>query len=598
MKRKWLIVVIIAVLVMVLDASQIFFNYESQMYDDFYQHPQETDNRIVIIGIDDTSINMLGQWPFDRSFHGELIDIVSSGNPAVIGIDLMFDSYSNPTSDAVLAEALKASGNVVLAQQISYTPKINGFKQGSDTLISQFPELLVNTKVGHINAYPDSDRVVRRTNLFASRFLLESESYEYLPSFAYEIFETYVENATISPDEKRNYEAILASYANDHQDFYIDYKGQPKEYDSLPFAIVYNEMIPPSYFEDKIVIIGPYANGLQDEYITPVVREQPMFGVEIHANIVQNLLEDSLKVPTPKLVQYGFICLLAVLAFVISERFTPVKGLVLNAIIAGGYLFLANQVYENGYILELFYPLMTMGLVYVIALAYHYLEQLNEKRKIRSLFGKYVAPQVVDKILEDSDSINLGGERRFISVLFVDIRGFTPLSEAAEPEEIVGILNQYLDLCETAIFNNHGTLDKFIGDATMAIYNAPLDLEDHAFNAVKTAWDMKQGAKALKEELLEKYGKIVDFGIGVNTGYAVVGNIGSKRRMDYTAIGDTVNTSARLESNAKPGQILISQATYDLVKTRISVTPLGEIKVKGKATLIPIYQVEGINLDE
>jgi adenylate cyclase len=323
-----------------------------------------------------------------------------------------------------------------------------------------------------------------------------------------------------------------------------------------------------------------------------------MFGVEIHANIVQNLLEDSLKVPTPKLVQYGFICLLAVLAFVISERFTPVKGLVLNAIIAGGYLFLANQVYENGYILELFYPLMTMGLVYVIALAYHYLEQLNEKRKIRSLFGKYVAPQVVDKILEDSDSINLGGERRFISVLFVDIRGFTPLSEAAEPEEIVGILNQYLDLCETAIFNNHGTLDKFIGDATMAIYNAPLDLEDHAFNAVKTAWDMKQGAKALKEELLEKYGKIVDFGIGVNTGYAVVGNIGSKRRMDYTAIGDTVNTSARLESNAKPGQILISQATYDLVKTRISVTPLGEIKVKGKATLIPIYQVEGINLDE
>jgi len=598
MNRKWLIVVVIVLLVIASDAGNVFFNYESQMYDDFYQHPQETDERIVIIGIDDTSVSMLGQWPFDRSFHGELIDIIASGNPAVIGIDLMFDSYSNQASDEILSDAVKAAGNVVLAQQISYTPKINGYKQGSDTLISQFPELLAGTKVGHINAYPDSDRVVRRTHLFASQFLLESESYQYLPSFAYEIFKTYVQNATITPEEKAQYEAILSAYDGESSDLYIDYKGQPKEYDSLPFAIVYNEMIPPSYFEDKIVIIGPYANGLQDEYITPVVREQPMFGVEIHANIIQNLLDNSLKAPVSKGINYGLISLLAVLAFIISERFTPVKGLILNGVIAGGYLFAANKIYERGYILELFYPLITMGLVYVVALAYHYLEQLNEKRKIRSLFGKYVAPQVVDKILEDSDSINLGGERRFISVLFVDIRGFTPLSEAAEPEEIVGILNQYLDLCENAIFNNLGTLDKFIGDATMAIYNAPLDLEDHAYYAVKTAWDMKQGAKALKEELLERYGKVVDFGIGVNTGYAVVGNIGSKRRMDYTAIGDTVNTSARLESNAKPGQILISQATYDLVKTRVAVTSLGEIKVKGKATMIPIYQVEGINLDE
>jgi adenylate cyclase len=323
-----------------------------------------------------------------------------------------------------------------------------------------------------------------------------------------------------------------------------------------------------------------------------------MFGVEIHANILQNLFDDSLKTQAPEVFNLVTILVLAILTFFISERFSPLKGLSILILIAVGYLFIGKKVYEQGYVLELFYPLLTMGILYVTALAYHYLEQLNEKRRIRSLFGRYVAPQVVNKILEDSDSINLGGERRFISVLFVDIRGFTPLSERCEPEEIVEILNSYLDLCEQSIFTNKGTLDKFIGDATMAIYNAPLELEDHAFYAVKTAWDMKQGAALLKEGLLERFGKTVDFGIGVNTGYAVVGNIGSKRRMDYTAIGDTVNTSARLESNAKPGQILISQATYDLVKERVDVKPLGEIKVKGKETMIPIYEVEGIRSDD
>jgi adenylate cyclase len=372
----------------------------------------------------------------------------------------------------------------------------------------------------------------------------------------------------------------------------------PRQYDNIPYALVYNEMIPPSYFEDKIVLIGPYANGLLDEYITPVVQEQPMFGVEIHANILQNLFDDSLKTQAPEIFNLLTILLLAIATFFISERFSPLKGLGLILLIGVGYLMIGKKVYAQGYVLELFYPLLTMGILYVTALAYHYLEQLNEKRRIRSLFGRYVAPQVVNKILEDSDSINLGGERRFISVLFVDIRGFTPLSERCEPEEIVEILNSYLDLCEQSIFTNKGTLDKFIGDATMAIYNAPLELEDHAFNAVKTAWDMKQGAALLKEGLLERFGKTVDFGIGVNTGYAVVGNIGSKRRMDYTAIGDTVNTSARLESNAKPGQILISQSTYDLVKERVAVKPLGEIKVKGKETMIPIYEVEGILSDD
>ena len=211
------------------------------------------------------------------------------------------------------------------------------------------------------------------------------------------------------------------------------------------------------------------------------------------------------------------------------------------------------------------------------------------------MFGKYVAPQVVEQILKGSqESLHLGGIRRMITALFVDIRGFTPLSEKAEPEEIVDILNDYLNLTAESIFKYEGTLDKFIGDATMAIYNAPIELEDHAYRAVQTAWAMKQGSYILQEKLEKKFGKGVQFGIGINTGYAVVGNIGAKFRMDYTAIGDTVNTAARLESNAKAGQILLSKSTYELVKDKVEVTPLGEIKVKGKEQGIEIYQLEKV----
>lgn len=598
MKRKIILITSIIALVLLSYGIHFFDNYENGIYDAFYQKPQETNDNIVIIAIDDATINTLGQWPFDRSIHAELIDFISQGNPAAIGVDLMFDSYSNEASDAALAASIERAGNVVLAKQIVYTPKINGYKQGSDTVIEQYDELLGVSVQGHINTYADSDRVIRKINMFAKRFILETESYEYESNFAYELLKKYTQNAELDEASKLKLEATLQKYDHYSDDLYVDYKGLPRNYDSIPYFLVYSEGFPASYFEDKIVLIGPYANGLQDEYITPVKKEQPMFGIEIHANIIQNLLEDSFKKPIPSIFNVGMIVIMGLLAYFLSNKFSPSKGLFMNVFVVVLYLVICNRVYQLGYILKVFYPIMAMLIMYVSALAYHYLEQLSEKKKIRNIFGRYVAPQVVDKILEDSDNIKLGGERRYISVLFVDIRGFTPLSEKAEPEQIVEILNNYLELCEQSIFKNNGTLDKFIGDATMAIYNAPLELEDHALQAVKTAWDMKMGAQKLKEDLFEKYGKIVDFGIGVNTGYAVVGNIGSKKRMDYTAIGDTVNTSARLEANAKAGQILISESTYNHVKDQILATPLGGIKVKGKETLIQIYQVEGIVGDE
>jgi adenylate cyclase len=182
---------------------------------------------------------------------------------------------------------------------------------------------------------------------------------------------------------------------------------------------------------------------------------------------------------------------------------------------------------------------------------------------VLNAFKKYVAPEIIDEISKSGDfQIKLGGENRDIAVLFVDIRGFTTMSEVLEPEQVVEILNEYLSLTTKSIFDNSGTLDKFVGDATMAVFNSPFDLPDYEFKAVCAAMDIVNGGKALEKTLMEKYGRTVGFGVGVNVGPAVVGNIGCEFRMDFTAIGDTVNTAARLEANAKKGQVLISDALY------------------------------------
>ncbi len=207
-----------------------------------------------------------------------------------------------------------------------------------------------------------------------------------------------------------------------------------------------------------------------------------------------------------------------------------------------------------------------------------------------------MAPEIVEEIAKKGDfKIKLGGENRDIAVLFVDIRGFTTMSEALEPEQVVEILNHYLNLTSTAIFKNKGTLDKFVGDATMAVFNSPFDLDDYVFRAVCAGMDIVAGGEALEHELMEKFGRSVGFGVGVNCGPAVVGNVGCEFRMDFTAIGDTVNTAARLEANAKKGQVLISDTVYDRIKDRIEAEEVGEIPLKGKSKGVFVYSVTKVN---
>lgn len=324
-----------------------------------------------------------------------------------------------------------------------------------------------------------------------------------------------------------------------------------------------------------------------------------MYGVEIHANIVQGLLDGKYPVPAQRLIAALTAAFLSAAAYLLSARFKVKVSTPIVILMVIGYAVVAVTLNSAGTALPLVYSLLFMPAVYLYNLGLKYAEEAAEKRKITEAFKKYVAPQVVEEIRKKGGyNIKLGGENRHIAVLFVDIRGFTPMSESLEPEQVVDILNSYLNLTTKSIFANGGTLDKFIGDATMAVFNAPFDLDDYIFRAVKTAWDIVAGGNAIEHEFLEKYGKSVSFGVGVNCGNAVVGNIGCDFRMDYTAIGDTVNTAARLEANAKRGQVLISESVYNEVKDRVTVEPIGEIPLKGKSKGVFVYSLTGIDTDE
>ncbi len=554
------------------------------------------DTSIVIIKIDDKSLSEYGGWPFSREMHAKLINKLVKYKSKVIAFDVIFSERKadaeGQKTDKELIKAAKKAKNVVLPIVCdfnnSYGSSING-KVKPKAVLYPFNELNNVVYTGHINVFPDDyDGYVRKA---LTRINYNGKS---IKSFAEEIYDLYQGNTkkTIAPTDKFGRADINFAGCNSN-----DIGRFPRySYCDILDGKIPNEEL--KQLKDKIVLVGPYAQGLTDAYNVPVLNGEKMNGVEIHANIIQDYIHNSFKKDVPTWVNLLIIILISFISLFNIKKFSNLKYIIITILAIVGYGMLSEYAYIKGYILTVFYPIFGFILCQIVILAYHYIVQFLERRRVTNIFGRYVDKQIVNKLIANGqENMVLGGEKRFISVLFVDIRGFTPLSESVEPERVVEILNEYLTLTSESIFKFNGTLDKFVGDATMAIYNAPLELEDHAFKAIQSALAMRQGAVELENRLFEKYGKRVKFGIGVNTGYAIVGNIGSNSRMDYTEIGDTVNTSARLEANAKGGEIIISESTYQLVKDRVIVESLGKYKLKGKAEELPVYNVLGLKED-
>ena len=597
MKKNFVLaieILLIGLLTFVFCYTDIFYSLDSLYKDRLYQQPRSVDPTIKIISIDEKTMEALGPfgtWP--RSTYAEILDILGD-YPAVVGFDIMLMGTMDEEDAAVFLNALKERDNVVLAAHLVYDTKVEMLPNGEFDVdhmhVSQVevPYTGDATPIGYANTSPDSDGKIRSYLPVTQVESADGTVTEYT-SLSYQIYLEYCESMNMTP---------ISPVTDDNGVQWIYYAGKPYEYESISLIDVLEGKVDARVFTDCIVLVGAYATGLQDQFTVPNSNNQ-MFGVEINANLIQSFLDEQFPLPANRLGVSIIFALITMAMFMCFSKLHLKWGTVIFilaeivTVVSGILLFTKASISIPG-----FYLALMLALAYVVALAGGYLYEWAKRRKIASVFRKYVAPQVVDDIMKSGRyKVELGGESRDIAVLFVDIRGFTPLSESLKPAEVVEILNEYLNLTTNAIFKNSGTLDKFIGDATMAVFNAPFDLEDYEYRAVCAAWDIVAGAKELEQKCLERFGKSVAFGVGVNCGEAVVGNIGCDFRMDYTAIGDTVNTAARLESNAKRGQVLISEHIYQRVKDRVKVQEIGEILLKGKSQGVCVYELLGVGCD-
>lgn len=566
----------------------------------WYQSRSASDGDIVLVGIDQRALEEIGpyqQW--GREVIAQAIQTLNQSEdcrPAVIGVDVLFAGETDEESDRWLAQAAGEYGNVVAACSAEIGSALvedgDGAYRMDPFAVQSFDEPFEALKEaatqGHINAMMDTDGILRHHMLW-----LDLPDGRRVPSMALAAANLSREYWGMEPVEQP---------PTDGRGFwYVPFCGAPGDFDqSISVADVLSQRIPADFFADRIVLIGPYAAGLQDSYLTSIDHARPMYGVEFQANAIQALLWGEYKWEAADGVQLAVLFVLLVLGAFVFWRGRVAVSTGLWIALCGGWLLLCKVLYSQGLVLHVLWVPVGATILYAACLAVNYVQAARERRLVREKFNHYVAPEIVDEILKQGTNfqalLEAGGKKTSVAVLFVDVRGFTTMSERLDdPEKVVPILNRYLTLIAQCILDNGGTLDKFIGDAAMAFWGAPVPQEDYVMNAVRAAGDMAKGSEVLARELKREFGQSVSFGIGVHVGEAVVGNMGSPKHMDYTAIGDTVNTAARLEANAPGGTIYISRAVADCLEGRIAATSLGDaVKLKGKTEGFEVLTLDKI----
>lgn len=563
--------------------------------DELFQKEGVSSGDIVIIGIDEAALSDLGPYySWGRNVMASALEVLASDpdkRPAVVAIDTLYSGRTDDDADLRLAEAAEELGCVVTASVATFGTTREYSEEGvlSNTFSIlgyevPYDELRDVTVQGHINAMIDTDGIMRHALLYIDP---SSES-ERVYSMAATAARIYLE-------KNGQHMELPATNARGH--FYVPFTSSPSGfYDGLNIAQLIRGEIPADYYAGKIVLIGPYAAALQDEYITPIDRSRHMFGVEFQANVIQSIIDKNFKTESPDIPQLFVLFLVSALAMFLFLNSSVAGGAVYFTIITAASLGVSYVIYQNGRVVHPLWIPVSFFLLYITAVVIHYVSAAQARAKVYSTFERYVAPSVVKELLkEGTDSLALGGKLCDIAVLFVDVRGFTTMSERLEPEKVVYIINKILTMTSSCIEKNNGTLDKYVGDCTMAFWGAPLPQEDSVYLAARTALDIVKGCEEVSAQLKEETGEEFKVGVGVHYGPAVVGNIGSERRMDYTAIGDTVNTSARLEANAPGSTVYISRVVADKLGGLAKTKSLGDtVKLKGKADGFEVLILESL----
>ncbi len=550
--------------------------YNTGLSDNLYGGKAAFDD-IVIVGIDDKSLQEIGRWPWDRDEHARLLEKI--GNHArIVAFDIAF--FEPSEEDDVFEDAITVSGNVVLVvEYINFSFRLEeskaflGLQKPSVSARSGklYGESLLrpvfsgNYAVGFANVFTDNDGVVRSSPVFI-------EGAENHKSFSNTI-------------------ASLLGYNITETKLLINYAGRPKTFAHYSYSDVLNGRLNLSMLDGKIVLIGATAADLRDSYTTPVSSTQ-MAGVEIHANILQTILAGDFLFHQNALSVIFAIFILSLFAGFVLYKFRMKFATPIIFVAGIVYVFFAAVIFDGGIIMNILYPLLALSLGYIAHVAVFYVFESKQRRLVTNIFGKYVSSEVAAEILKHgTEDLALKGEKREITILFSDIRGFTSISEKFSPEELVQFLNTFLSAMTDAILEKRGIVDKYIGDAIMAFWGAPLKEERHAELACEAALGMKNKLQDIRPDL--------EIGIGINTGDAIVGNMGSAQRLNYTAIGDAVNTASRIEGlNKEYGTlVIIGESTYQQVKNIFVCRKLDFIRMKGKEKPLNIYELIGKNND-
>ncbi len=487
----------------------VFGTWQEKITDHLFLK-QKVTSSIIILGIDDESLQSMGRWPWERKTFASVIPDLQLAKAIGFDIDFSSPSFKDNNDDLVFKEAINAS-------KVPVTFPLQ-LRDDSTVGVRPLPLFDQSVKKGFVNIPVDSDGIVRRIN-------------------------------NTSNDSERSFSSVVSGQTETSTQNRITFVGPSKSFLILSFADVFEHKIPARIFDNAIVLIGVTANDLHDQLQTPFGS---MAGVEVHANAINTLLEKNFLTPIPNalfLLILFLISLLTSLSIVLSKRLSLViisLSSIFALIILGTF-----SVFHFHYIFGTLYALLAFIVSGILSFLYSYISEGKEKRMIHKTFQYYLMPDVINELLENPDKLKLGGERKKVTVLFSDIRGFTTLSEKLSPEELTNLLNEYLTLMTDTIMNKRGLVDKYIGDAIMAFWGAPLQNNDQAYDACVASLTMSAELKKLNESLVERNSPTIAIGIGLNTGDVVVGNMGSKRRFNYTIMGDEVNLGSRLEGLTK-----------------------------------------------
>lgn len=574
--------ILLGVFSVLIAMTSVLRDLDYRLADSMYQTGGKYSDKILIIGIDNYALSEFGTWPWSRDVMADVLYAITSDEenmPAAIGVDVIYAGESDPEIDEYLVESASQTDNIVFATSVEFTTQMV-MDEDEDVYMDQyyvasvnypFTDLRENAEIGHTNAMYDIDGVLRH-HLWS----IETED-ETILSMPYKLYELYC--------DYWNLEADFMPTISDDGFWWVDFGGKPEDMYAYSVAdIIYGDY-DPEQLKGSVVLIGPYEPGMLDNFLTSSDRAANMYGIEYIGNVVDAMIRGANKIEISNFVHYVIIFIIAAGMLILLNK-VSIRGSIFVSILAVlGIFFGSIYLYNVGWVIRPLIFFIAVILAFVANIVEHYILERIEKKKVLNTFQHYVDPSIIKELMESGeDALNLGGKNMDIAVLFVDIRGFTTMSERMTPREVVNMLNEYLTLTSQCIKNHGGTLDKFVGDCTMAFWGAPLECEEPEYKACKAAMEMVERGRIVGARLTEKYGSEISFGVGVHYGPAVVGNIGAVNIMDYTAIGDTVNTSARLEANAPAGTVYISRIVADALGDRAKTTSLGySVKLKGKS---------------